>query len=375
MKYKIPLFETNLGKEEELVLTNVLRSGWLSMGPKCEELENKFSAAIGTDYGVSLSSCTAALHLALKVMNIGEGDEVLLPSLTFVATVNAVKYVGAKPVFCDIVSTGDLTISPQDIEKKITKKSKAIIVMHYAGFACDMDKICGLSRKYNLKIIEDACHAPLSQYKSKNLGTFGDISCYSFFSNKNIGIGEGGMLLTSNKNYYKRAKLLRSHGMTTMSYERAKGHAQSYDVVDLGYNYRMDDIRAALAIVQLEKLKEDLIKRQKIREKYIELLRNIKDIIIPFKDRKDFSSNYIFPIVLKNGNRNKRDKVREVLAKKGIQTSVHYPLADKFSIYKDSSASLPLSEYVSDCEITMPMYAELSEDDIFYIVRNIENEK
>ena len=224
----------------------------------------------------------------------------ICPSLTFAATVNAIRYVNANPVFCDITGQNDLTIDAEMIESLITKKTKAIIVMHYAGFPCNMNLIMKIARKYKLKVIEDAAHAPLSEYNGKRLGTIGDIGCFSFFSNKNISVGEGGMIVTNNEKYYKNVKLLRSHGMTTLSYERSKGHSTGYDVVDLGYNYRLDDIRASIGLVQLKKLNADLKKRRKLRNIYIEYLNDTENLIIPFLNNTSFVSNYIFPVVLKN---------------------------------------------------------------------------
>lgn len=368
MNYKIPLFDLNFDEAEERAVVETLKSKWISMGPKTEELEKKFSGMLGCEFAAAVSNCTASLHLAMILCDIKEGDEVICPSLTFVATVNAIKYVKATPVFADIKSYDDLTIDPEDIRKKVTKKTKAIVVMHYGGFACDMDCIMKIAGENNLKVIEDACHGPLSEYKGKKLGTIGDVGCFSFFSNKNISTGEGGMLVTNNKGYYERAKLLRSHGMTSLSYERAKGHTTQYDVIELGYNYRIDDIRASIAIVQLDKLKVDLEKRSKIRDYYIKELSQIDKIIIPFKDYKYFSSNYIFPIVLKDSNSSLRDTVRNKLAETGIQTSVHYPAVHKFLIYKKYSSCLEVTGSVSNSLITLPFYSNLKIKNINIIV-------
>jgi len=371
MNFKVPLFDLNFNQAEEDAVLEVIRSKWISTGPKCTAFEQKFSKMLDVQYSLSLSNCTVALHLAMILCDIGENDEVICPSLTFVATVNAIRYVGAIPVFADIKSYEDLTIDPIDIESKITSKTKAIVVMHYGGFACDMDSIMNLASKYNLKVIEDACHAPLSEYQGMKLGTIGDVGCFSFFSNKNISTGEGGMLVTNNEELFDRAKLLRSHGMTSMSYERSKGHTTEYDVVELGFNYRMDDIRAAIGIAQLDKLPEDLAKRVTVRENYIKRLQDFNKIIIPFKGYNEFSSNYIFPIVLKNSTKNKRDSIRQILAENGVQTSVHYPAVHRFSIYKEFYSDLPKTDYVSDNLITLPMYSKLLEkklDDIISVL-------
>ena len=371
MEYKIPLFKLNFDKEEIEAVNETIRSKWISTGPKCEELEQLFINMFNINFAVSMSNCTDALHLACILCDIGIGDEVLCPSLTFAASVNCIRYVGATPVFCDIVGPDHINIDPVDIEKKITPKTKAIIVVHMAGFPAKMDEIMAIAKKHKLKVIEDACHAPLTEYKGKKLGTLGDIGCFSFFSNKNISTGEGGMLITKNEEYAKRARLLRSHGMTTMSYQRASGHSTTYDVVDLGYNFRMDDIRASIGIVQLKKLLNDLEKRILVREKYVENLSKIEGIIIPFKDNSEFVSNYIMPIVLQDSTVEKRDLTRQKLHEAGIQTSVHYPGIHRFSIYKDYSVELPITEYVTDNEITLPMYASLSFEEIDFIVNTL----
>jgi len=373
MDYKIPLFDLNFDESEERAVIETLRSKWISTGPRTLEFEKKFSSLLNIKHSIALSNCTVALHLAMILCDVKEGDEVICPSLTFVATVNAIRYVNANPVFADIKSYDDLTIDPVDIENKITDKTKAIVVMHYGGFACNMDAIMSTAKKYNLKVIEDACHGPMSEYHYKKLGTIGDIGCFSFFSNKNISTGEGGMLVTNNPAFDEKAKLIRSHGMTSLSYERSKGHSTSYDVVDLGYNYRMDDIRASIGMVQLEKLNGDLNKRAEVRKIYIQELDRNDNIIIPFKDYKEFSSNYIFPIVLKNSTCEKRDEIRNKLAENGIQTSVHYPAVHNFSIYKNFKRNLPVTNYVTDNLITLPMYGNLGKSDISFITQTINN--
>lgn len=365
--YQIPLFDLNYGKEEEQAVLETLRSKWISMGPKCVELEKRFAEMLGVEYACAVTNCTAALHLACCVLGIKEGDEVICPSLTFAATVNCIRYVGAVPVFADIYGNDNLCVDAEQIEALITDRTKAIIPMHYAGFPCDMDNIMMLARKYHLYVIEDACHGPLSEYHGRNIGTIGDIGCFSFFSNKNISTGEGGMLVTNNEEIYRKVKLLCSHGMTTMSYQRASGHATNYDIAELGYNYRLDDIRASLGITQLSKLKEDLKKRAQIREWYLRYLSELDFLEIPFKEHQGFVSNYIFPVVLKGSRAEMRDVLREGLHDNGIQTSIHYPAIHRFSVYKEFSRKLPNTEYVTDNEVTLPMYARLEKEQIEYI--------
>ena len=373
MGYQIPLFNLNFDEKEANAAAETIKSGWISTGPKCAELEQMFVDMFHVGHAVSMSNCTDALHLACLVCGIGAGDEVLCPSLTFAASANCIRYVGATPVFCDIVGPNHINIEPADIERKITAKTKGIVVVHMGGFPARMDEIMAIARKHNLKVIEDACHGPLSEYKGKKLGTIGDCAAFSFFSNKNISTGEGGMFITNNKEMAEKARLLRSHGMTTMSYQRAAGHATAYDIVELGYNFRLDDIRASIAIEQLKKLPADLEKRIEVRKRYVDGLSKVKGIVVPFADSTEFTSNYIMPVVLLDSTKEKRDHIREYMHAAGIQTSVHYPAIHLFFLYKDGSWHLPQTEYVTDNEITLPMYAALTKEQIGFIVESLKN--
>ena len=372
MAYRIPLFNLNFDGKEAQAAYDTIQSGWISTGPKCEELEKMFVDMFHVNYAVSTSNCTDALHLCCLVSGVKPGDEVICPSLTFAASANCIRYAGATPVFCDIVGPEHINIDPKEIEKKITDKTKAILVVHMAGFPCKIDEIMAIAKKHNLKIIEDACHGPLSEYKGKKLGTIGDCAAFSFFSNKNISTGEGGMFISNNKEMADKARLLRSHGMTTMSYQRAGGHATAYDIVELGYNFRLDDIHAAIAIEQLKKLPSDLEQRIAVRKRYIELLSKVENVVVPFADNTEFTSNYIMPIVITKGTVEDRDAIRNKIHEAGVQTSVHYPAIHRFSIYKDYGAVLPQTEYVTDHEITLPMYAALSMEDVEYIVNVVD---
>lgn len=363
------MFSLNYSEEEEAEVLRTIRSRWISTGPRNAEFEEKFSAMLGARYAVALANCTVALHLALRILGVGDGDEVIVPSMTFVATVNAIRYVNAVPVFCDIRGNEDPTLDPDAVGSLITARTRAIMVMHYAGFPCNMDKIMAIAASCGLAVIEDACHAPLSEYQGKRLGTIGDIGCFSFFSNKNISTGEGGMLVTDNPAYNEKARLLRSHGMTSLSYDRAMGHSTSYDVVALGFNYRMDDLRASLGIAQLNKLGPDLKRRSEVRQRYIRGLEGMEGLTVPFSGHAGYVSNYIFPVVLEQSTPVKREFVRSELRRMGIQTSVHYPAVHAFEIYRWSKAVLPHTEYFADNEITLPMHAALSDADVDYVCR------
>ena len=373
MDYDIPLFALNYGPEEEEATLAAIRSRWLSTGPRTAELEKTFAAMLGSPYALAVSNCTAALHIAMMVLGIGPGDEVIVPSLTFVATANCVRYVGATPVFGDVTSSSNLNIDPRHIEALITPRTKAVIVMHYGGFPCDMDAISAIAKKHNLAVVEDACHAPLSEHAGRKLGTLGDMGCFSFFSNKNISTGEGGIMVFNKQEHYDRAKLLRSHGMTTLSYDRAKGHAVSYDVVALGHNYRMDDLRSALALVQLAKLPADLENRAVLRATYLEQLRDVEEIIIPFAGHDGFVSNYIFPIVLKNADAARRDAVRDQIHQGRVQTSVHYPPAHRFSIYREFAGELPNTNAAADSAITLPMFGTMTLEQVERVSRTVKD--
>lgn len=360
MAYNIPLFNLNFDDREAQAAYETIKSGWISTGPKNAELEQMFIDMFKVNYAVSMSNCTDALHVCCIVCGFGPGDEVICPSLTFAASCNCIRYVGATPVFADIVGPDHINIDPKDIERKITARTKGIIVVHMAGFPAQMDEIMAIARRHNLKVIEDACHGPLSEYHGKKLGTIGDCAAFSFFSNKNISTGEGGMFITNSEDMAKKARLIRSHGMSTMSYQRASGHATEYDITCLGYNFRMDDIRAAIAIEQLKKLSGDLEARVYVRKRYLENLDRVDRVVVPFADSEEFTSNYIFPIIIKDSTKEQRNALREYIHAHGVQTSVHYPAAHMFTTYKDLGYVLPQTEYVTDNEITLPMYAALA---------------
>jgi dTDP-4-amino-4,6-dideoxygalactose transaminase len=372
MDYAIPLFDLNYGPEEEQAVLEVLRSKWVSLGPRTEAFEREFAARLGVRQAVALANCTVALHLALLALGIGPGDEVICPSLTFVATANAIRYVGAVPVFADIVGYEDLTVDPEEIDGRVGEKTRAVMVMHYGGFSCRMDRIMDIAARHDLKVIEDASHAPTAEFDGRKLGAIGQVGCFSFFSNKNIGIGEGGMLVTDDPALADRARLLRSHGMTSLSYERARGHATAYDVVALGYNYRFDDLRAALGLVQLQKLSADVARRAELRNHYLELLSPLEEIIIPFQENRGRPTHYIFPILLRDATPERREEIRAYLQERGIQTSVHYPAVHRFSIYERFWASLPRTEYAADHEITLPLYGGLSHGAVDFIGKTLK---
>ncbi len=371
--WQVPLFDIAFSHQELEAVQKVLQSGWLTMGPVTQEFEGAFADFLGVKHAIAVSSCTAALHLAAVALGIGPGDEVICPALTFVAGPNSIMYTGAKPVFAEITGPNALTISPTDIERKITPRTKAIQVMHYGGYPCDMDQIVGIAQAHNLAIIEDVAHAPGAVYKDKLLGTIGTIGCFSFFSNKNMTTGEGGMVTTNDDALADRIRLMRSHGMTTLTLDRHRGRAHSYDVIELGYNYRIDELRSALGLVQLAKLEQNNRRRSEIVAQYIERLQNVPFIQIPFANFEHRSAYHIFPVLL-----NKpidRYWLMKQMKSAGIQTSVHYPPAHLFSVYNRkfgyNRGDLPVTESVADRELTLPLYPTMEIEQIDFVCNTL----
>lgn len=361
MDWRVPLADLDYGPEEEEVVLKVLRSKWLTMGACTQEFEAKFAQSVGAKYAFAVSNATEALHLACLALGIGPGDEVITPALSFVATSNAVLYTGAEVRFADVIGLDDFTIDPEDVARQITPKTKAIMVMHYGGYPCRMEEILEIADRYGLPVIEDAAHAPGASLKGKALGTWGAVGCFSFFSNKNLATGEGGMVVTDREDIADHLRLQRSHGMTTLTYDRHKGHAYSYDVVDLGYNYRIDEIRSALGLEQLKKLGANNARRKIWTERYWEKLADL-GVGLPFQATPGKPSFHIFPMLLPPGANRKAfiDKMRE----EQIQTSIHYPPTHRFTYYKGryGEISLPCTEEISEREVTLPLYPGMTEE-------------
>jgi dTDP-4-amino-4,6-dideoxygalactose transaminase len=371
MEWRVPLADLDYGEGEIQAVTEVLQSKWLTMGEVTQRFETEFARMCGAKHAIAVSNATEALHLACLALDIGPGDEVIVPSLSFVATANTVLYCGAKVRFADILSPNELTIDPNGIKQAINENTKAIIVMHYAGFPCRMKEILDVAGEYDLPIIEDAAHAAGSFWGGKALGCLGDIGCFSFFSNKNLSTGEGGMLVCERDDIAEKVRLLRSHGMTSLTYDRHQGHAFSYDVLETGYNYRIDEIRSALGSVQLEKLEKNNKKRGEITQTYWEAFRN-NGIGLPFSHLKQEQFSYhIFPIMLSSEvNRNEfMIALREV----GIQTSIHYRPIHTFTNYKDryTGTWLPITDYVGSREVTLPLFPTMTEEQQAYVIENV----
>jgi dTDP-4-amino-4,6-dideoxygalactose transaminase len=380
------------GEEEETAVLRVLKSRWLTMGPLTEEFENAFSRILNGCGCALVSNGTAALHLALHVLGVGPGDEVILPSLTFAATANVVVQCGGKCVFADIESLSIPLISPGDVKTRIGPRTRVIMPVHYAGFPASMKELERIAEKERqrrkregetrpLYIVEDAAHAAGAQdLNGRALGAIGDIGCFSFFSNKNIATGEGGLIATGNKKILERIKLIRSHGLTHQTWERhnkAKDDSPYiYDMMEPGYNYRPTEITAALGLAQLGKLNRINNKRRRLFERFHEKAKDLEFLILPFsgKDPWGKPSYHILPILLKDGPT--RIKAGNILDQAGIQTSHHYRPVHTMSYYRKvnpkGGAGLGKTEEYALRELTLPLHPKLRIKDMDYILKTLQ---
>ena len=335
------------------------------MGPRIQEFERAYAEFLGCRHALALSSCTAALHLAYLAVGVGPGDEVVVPSMSFAATSNAVLYCGGTPVFADIVGRDDLSIDPDDVARRITPRTKAVCAMHYAGYPAAVDRLRDLCETHGVALVEDAAHSPSADLDGRKLGTWGTAGCFSFFSNKVLSVGEGGLLATDDDDVAERVKSLRSHGMTSGTWDRHRGHAETYDIVDLGFNYRMDEPRAALLLSRMKRVDDDIAKRRAIVRGYRERLAGVEQVTLPYSDEDvERSSCYVMPILLNEGL--DRRAFRQELSEQGIQTSILYPAIHEFSEYRRRypDVSLPRTEDVARTEVTLPLFPHMTEEQL-----------
>lgn len=338
-QHVISLSEPVLGSKEKQALCAVIDSGWLTMGEQVAAFEDAFATLQGMERAVAVNSCTAGLHVCLAALGIGPGDEVLVPSVTFVATVNAVLYVGADPVFVDIMRDDLPHMSLEDARAKRTPRTRAAIIMHYGGYLMDLPAWRSFCAEEDLVFVEDAAHAP----GIDGVGRSSHAAVFSFFSNKNMCTAEGGMIIAEDPAVLDRVRSLRAHGMTTSTLDRHRGHAYSYDVQMLGYNYRMDELRAALGVSQLAHLKQWNERRRALSQHYRQCLsEQVPGVIVPFDSNWETAA-HLLPVLLPEGA--DRHKIMAYLKQNGIQSSIHYPPAHLFSFYRQRAhVHLPHSE-------------------------------
>lgn len=363
------LFKPNISESAIKAVNEVLRSGWIGPGPKVEEFEKKFAKYVSVNsaeqkadrYAIALNSCTAALHLALIISGIKEGDEVITTPFTFVSTNHVILYQRAIPVFADI-DPRTYCISPSAIEKMITRKTKAIMVIHYGGHPAELDRIYELAGKYNLKVIEDAAHACGSLYKGKKIGSFG-ITCFSFQSVKNLTTADGGMITMDNKEQYEKLRKLIWMGIDKSTYARTKErYTWKYDVTEVGYKYQMNDVMAALGIEQLKLLDEQNAYRRRLAKTYNQNLKHPDIIALPYVSDDVVTSQHLYVIQVK-----RRDDLIAKLKANGVEAGVHYILATEFPMYNRCRADIKVAMEVAKNIITLPMHTFLQENDVLKV--------
>src|SRR5579863_3258279 len=357
--------EPSLGRSEKAAIAKVIDSGWITMGDRVRAFEQAFAQTHQVADAVAVSSCTTGLHLVMEALGIGPGDEVLVPSLTFVATANSVLYAGGTPVLVDIESLDVPHISLSDAAAKCTPKTKAVIVMHYGGYLVDGAAWREFAHEHGLYLVEDAAHAA----GLNRPGIFGDAAVFSFFSNKNMTTAEGGMVVARNDAVLAEVRQMRSHGITSGTVQRLASHAVTYDVTMLGYNYRMDELRAALGLVQLKNLKRWNDTRRILTNTYRRLLAEYcPGVAVPFS-RPRASACHILPVLLPEGV--DRQAVVSRMWDAGVQTSMHYPPIHEFSWYRERFPSVRLLRTEAYCqrELTLPLHPKLTDLDVGMIVR------
>lgn len=360
MTKELSLSPPLVGEAELQALKEVIDSGWITMGETVQRFEQAFATVHGMDDAVAVSSATAGLHLALAALGIGKGDEVIVPSLTFVASANTVLYTGATPVLADIEAVERPHLSLEDTERRLTPRTKAVVLVHYGGWLCPMDRWREFADAHGLWLVEDASHAPGLPGVAKH----GDAAVFSFYGNKNMTTAEGGMVLARDPDALDRARHLRSHGMTSLTLDRHKGHAFSYDVTDLGFNYRMDELRAALGLVQLERLHDWNHRRRTLLDRYREAFATADaDIEMPFGPDEP-ATGHLCPAILPHAA--DRESIMAALRAAGIHSSIHYPPIHGFSFHQVrlGDQHLPRTEDFAARELSLPLHPGLEEEDI-----------
>lgn len=371
----IPYGRQFIDQKDIDAVVEVLRSDWLTTGPLVEKFEKAVSGFVGTDFGIAVSSGTAALHTAMYSIGVGPGDEIIVPTITFAATANAVVMQGGTPVFAD-VTPHNLLIDPSDVEKRITARTKAIVPVDYAGHPADYDSLQTISEKYGLKLIADACHSLGAEYKGKHSGKLADISIFSFHPVKHITTGEGGMLVTDNPEYAQKARIFRNHGITSDFHQRAEKNSWFYEMTELGYNYRLTDIQCALGLSQLEKLPLFLTRRREIAKRYDSSFRN-SDKLTLLKVAPEVSHAYhIYVIVLNLENLTvDRSTVFSDLRKRGIGVNAHYIPVHLHPYYRKNFntklGDCPTAEAVYERIISIPIFPAMSDENIQTVINEV----
>jgi len=372
----IPFHKPFITEDEVNEVVDSLRSGWITMGPKTIEFENRFREYIGTRNAVSANSCTACLHLALKAIGLNYGDEVIIPDITFTATAEVVVYFQAIPVAVD-VEEDTMNMNASEIERKITDRTKAIIPVHFGGQPCDMDEIMEIAKRYGLAVVEDAAHALPAFYKDKKIGTIGDMTCFSFYATKTLSAGEGGMITTENDDWADRMKILRLHGISRDAWKRYTDEGTwYYEVLEAGYKYNMTDLHAAVAIAQLRKLEDMWHQRREIARIYTGAFDEIDEIEAPLVRKDRESAWHLYVIKLNNELlRINRDQFIDELKKKGVGTSVHFIPLHRHPYYRNNfnfcAEDFRVSEKTYQRIISLPIYPSMTGAEIDLVINSV----
>jgi dTDP-4-amino-4,6-dideoxygalactose transaminase len=373
--WRVPLTDIAMGEQDVEAVLDCLRSGWLTMGPRTKAFEQALADYVGAPNAATVSSGTAALHLACLAAGIGPGDEVIVPAFTFVASASAARYMGAEPVLCDVRSPQDFNIDPEDVAQRITPRTKAVIAVHFCGYPAEILALRELCDEHGLLLIEDCAQAIGAHVDDagRQVGTVGELGCFSFFSKKQLCVGEGGMVTTSDDALDARVRLFRSHAMTSSTWDRHRGHDPAYDVVDIGFNFRLDEPRAALGLSRLQRLDEGIRARRAIVRAYRERLADIAGIELVFDEQAvERASHFAFPILLKD--RQTRDRFRDDLKANGIQTT-WYPALHSFTEYQRYAPvdGLPRATEVADRHCALPLSSTMDESAVDTVVEVVRS--
>lgn len=368
--WRVPLTDIAMPEEDVRAVMACLESGWLTMGPRTAEFERALSGYVGTPHAVTVSSGTAALHLACLAAGIGVGDGVIVPAFTFVASAAAVRYTGAEPVLCDVRGPLDFNIDPADAERRITPRTRAIVAVHFCGYPADLAALRALCDERGLILIEDCAQAigAHADDAGRRVGTVGELGAFSFFSKKQLCVGEGGMVATADEEMAARVRLLRSHAMTSTTWDRHRGHDPAYDVVDVGFNYRLDEPRAALGLSRIARLEQDIARRRELVRAYRVQLSDVGGLELPFDEEAvERSSHFAFPVLLRD--REARDRFRDALKADGIQTT-WYPALHTFTEYRAIAppGGLPQAAEAADRHCALPLSSTMDESKLEMVV-------
>jgi dTDP-4-amino-4,6-dideoxygalactose transaminase len=369
----LPFHRALIEEEEINAVLAVLRSGWMTSGPRAREFERAFAHFTGAPHAISLSSCTAALHLALAAIGLDEGDEVILPTMTFASSGEVVLYFKARPVLVDC-GQRSFHIDAAQIERAITQRTRAIMPVHYAGSPCDMDSIMDIARRHNLRVIEDAAHALPSRYHGQMIGTLGDITCFSFYATKTVTTGEGGMATTSNPDYADRIRTLSLHGISRDAWKRYTAEGSwRYDILEVGYKYNLTDLQAAIGLVQLAKCESMRARRASIAQSYNRALLSLDAFEIPAASLDTEHALHLYVVEINSSALGiSRDRVIEELKKRGIGTSVHFIPLHLHPVYHRNlgyrAGQFPNAELRFERAISLPLFPSMTQDDVDRVI-------